>query len=88
MIKILKQSGHDFPGKRLCGGYYTQMLNGGYYGGQYSTQGHWFCVKASIRICYIILCECRSLKTDGLIFQGNAKYFTAQQILWCCIEKI
>ena len=23
MIKILKQSGHDFPGKRLCGGYYT-----------------------------------------------------------------
>ena len=23
MIKILKHSGHDFPGKRLCGGYCT-----------------------------------------------------------------
>ena len=26
MVKILKQSGHDFPGKRLCGGYCTQIL--------------------------------------------------------------
>ena len=30
MIKILKQSGHDFPGKRLCGGYCTQILYGVY----------------------------------------------------------
>ena len=34
MIKILKWSGHDFPVKRLCGGYYFMMF---LYGGQYST---------------------------------------------------
>ena len=28
------------------------------------------------------------LKTDSLIFYGNVKYFTAQQILWCWIEKM
>ena len=28
------------------------------------------------------------LKTDSLILQGNIKYFTAQQILWCYVEKI
>ena len=26
------------------------------------------------------------LTSDCLIFQGNAKYFTAQQILWYCVE--
>ena len=26
MIKILKESGHDFSGKRLCGGYCTKIL--------------------------------------------------------------
>ena len=26
MIKILKNSGHDFSGKRLCDGYHTEIL--------------------------------------------------------------
>ena len=50
----------------------------------------WFYEKASLRICYIILFECEGpwmLKTDSLIFKGNVKYFTAQQILWWCVEK-
>ena len=39
---------------------------------------------------YVILFECKCpsmLKTDSLIFQGYVKYFTAEQILWCCVEK-
>ena len=28
------------------------------------------------------------LKTDGLIFWGNIKYLTQQQILCCSVEKI
>ena len=51
----------------------------------------WFWEKASLRICYAIWFKCKDLwmlKTDSLIFKGNIKYFTAQQILWCCVEKI
>ena len=39
----------------------------------------------------MILFECKGpwmLKTDSLLFLGNVKYFTAQQIVWCCVEKI
>ena len=65
MIRILKQSRHDFSGKHLCDGYCMDImwcLCGG--------QNSWFC-KASLRICYVSLFECKGpwmLKTDSLIF--------------------
>ena len=46
MIKILKQSGHDFSGKRFCGGHCTQTLCD-------------VSEKASLRISYVILFECK-----------------------------
>ena len=63
-------------------GYYVMFMCGG--------QNSWFC-KASLRICYVSLFECKGpwmLKTDSLIFSGNIKYFTSQQVLWCCLEQI
>ena len=65
MIRILKQWRHDFSGKHLCDGYCMDImwcLCGG--------QNSWFC-KASLRICYVSLFECKNpwmLKTDSLIF--------------------
>ena len=57
MIRILKQLRHDFSDKHLCDGYCVDI---GYYvmfmfGGQNS----WFC-KASLRICYVSLFECKN----------------------------
>ena len=46
----------------------------------------WCCQKVSLRICYIILFEYTGpwmLKTGS-----TNKCFTAQQISWCCVEKI
>ena len=40
MIKILKQSGHDFSCKRLCDGYCSVYYVMFICGGQYSTEGH------------------------------------------------
>ena len=53
MIRILKQWRHDFSGKRLCDGHCMNIM---WYlcGGQNS----WF-YKASLRICYISLSECK-----------------------------
>ena len=50
MIRILKQWRHDFSGKHLFGGYcsYVMFMCG--------DQNSWFC-KASLKICYISLCE-------------------------------
>ena len=53
MIRILKQWRHDFLGKYLCWifyEYYVMFMCGG--------QNSWFC-KASLRICYISLFECK-----------------------------
>ena len=61
MIKILKQSGHNFPGKRLCGGLYLDIIWCLCMEVNNQHRVIWFCEKASLRICYIILCECRSL---------------------------
>ena len=46
----------------------------------------YFCEKASLRISGIILFECKvpwMLKTGGVIFQRNIKYFTANFVVLC-----
>ena len=54
MIRILKQSRHDFSGKHLGDGYCMDIMF--MCGGKNS----WFC-KASLRICYLSLIECKGL---------------------------
>ena len=49
---ILKQSGHDFSGKRLCDGYCTKILCD-----VYVWRVIQFCEKASLGIFYVILFE-------------------------------
>ena len=64
MIRILKQLRHDFSGKHLCDGYCMDIM------WCLCVEVIWFC-KASLRICYVSLFECKSpwmLKTDSLIF--------------------
>ena len=60
--------------------------------GQYSTQGCMVLRKRIfLRICYEIFFECNCpsiLKTDSLSYQGNTKYLTTSQILWCCVAKL
>ena len=79
-IRILKRLGHDFSGKHICDGYCVDIT--------------WCsCVEVNraLRICHIILFESKGpwmLKTDGLIFWGNIKYLTQQQILCCSVEKV
>ena len=65
MIKILTQLGQDFSGKRLCDGYFMDTI------WRLCERVVCFCEKASLRICYIILFECKGPwmpKTDNLIF--------------------
>ena len=53
MTTIFKHWGHDFSGKHLCDRYCMDImwcLCGG--------QNSWFC-KASLRICYVSLFECK-----------------------------
>ena len=50
MIRILKQSRHDFSGKHLCDGYCVDIMCGG--------RNSWFC-KTSLKICYVSLFECK-----------------------------
>ena len=71
MIRIPKQSGRDFS----VNGYVMDFVWKYYVifmcGGQYSTEGRMVLGKASLRICHIILFECKGswmLKTDSLIF--------------------
>ena len=40
MIKILKQSGHDFSGKRLCDGYCSEILCDVYLSRSIFNRGH------------------------------------------------
>ena len=54
MIRIVKQSRHDFSGNYLCDGYCIGYYVIFIYGGQNS----WFC-KASLRIWYVNLFECK-----------------------------
>ena len=56
MIKILKQSVHDFSGKRLCDGHCMKILCVEINIQQIVT---WFRQKASLTTCYIILLECK-----------------------------
>ena len=70
MIRIHKQSRHDFSGKNLCDGYCMDIM--WYLCVEVKIQHRviWFC-KASLRICYTSLFECKRpwmLKTDSLIF--------------------
>ena len=71
MIKILTQLGQDFSGKRLCDGYFMDTIWRLCVEVNIQQRVVWFCEKASLRICYIILFECKGpwmLKTDNLIF--------------------
>ena len=53
MPRILKHWGHDFSGKHLCDRYCVDIMWCLCVG-----QKSWFC-KASLRICYVILFECK-----------------------------
>ena len=72
MMRILKQSGHDFSGTYLCDGFCMDImccLSGVKV--IIPQRAIWFCEKASLRIFYIILFECKDpwmLKTDSLLF--------------------
>ena len=91
MIRVLKQWRHDFSGKHLCDGYCMDIMWCLCVEVNVQQRVIWCCEKASLRICYVILFECKGLamlKTDSLTFWGNIKYFTAQRVLWCCVKKI
>ena len=59
MIKVLKQSGHDFSGKPLCDGHCTEILCDVYVEINIQQMVIRFYQKASLRICYIILIDCK-----------------------------
>ena len=59
MIKIFKQSGHDFSGKRLCDGYFMDITWCLYLEVNIQQRVEWLCEKASLKICCVILFECR-----------------------------
>ena len=67
MIRIFKQSRHDFLGKHLCDGYwclYVEMKIHGF-------------VKLHLWICHVSLFECKGpwmLKTDSSIFSENIQF--------------
>ena len=70
MIRIYKDSRHDFSGKHLCDGYCMDIV--WYLCVKVKIQQRviWFCI-ASIIICYIGSFECKGpwmLETDSLIF--------------------
>ena len=66
----LKQSGHDFSGKHLRDGHCMSIMWCLSVEVKIQQRLLWFC-KASLRICHVILFECKgpwTLKTDSLIF--------------------
>ena len=70
MIRIYKDSRHDFSGKHLCDGYFMDIMWCLCVKVKIQQRVIWFCI-ASIIICYISLFECKGpwmLKTDSLIF--------------------
>ena len=67
---ILKQSGHDFSGEHLCNGYCMDIMWCLCVEVKIQQKVIWFC-KASLRICYESLFECKGpwlLKTDSSVF--------------------
>ena len=86
MIKILKQSGHDFLGKCLCDGYCAKIICD-----VCVWRMIWFCEKASLRICYVILFEYKGpwmLKSGSLIFNGNIKISHTTNLVVLCRKKM
>ena len=70
MIRILKQWRHNFSGKHLYGGYCMDIMWSLFWGVKNQQRIIRFC-KTSLRICYLILFECKGpwmLKTDSLTF--------------------
>ena len=59
MIRILRQSGHDFSGKHLCDGYFVDIMRCLCVEVNIQQRVEWFCEKVSLRICCVILFECR-----------------------------
>ena len=57
MIKILKQSRHDFSAKPLCGGYCMDIMRCLCEEVNILQKVGWFCERVSLRICCIILFE-------------------------------
>ena len=71
MIKILKQSEHDFSGKHLRDGYCMDSMWCVCVEINIQPRVVWFYAKASLGIWNVILFECKGpwiLKTDSLIF--------------------
>ena len=71
MFRILKRSGHDFSGKRLCDGYCMDIVWCLCVEINIQQMVAWFCEKSFFKNCYIILSERKGpwmLKTDSLIF--------------------
>ena len=60
MIRIFKQSWHDFSGKHLCDGYCMDIAWWLCVEIKIQQSEIWFC-KASLRICYVSLFECKDL---------------------------
>ena len=56
MIRILK---HDFSGKRLCDGYFMDIMWCLCMEVNIQQRVEWFCEKASLRICCVILFDCK-----------------------------
>ena len=59
MIRILKQSGDNFSGKRLCDGYFMDIMCCMCVDVNSQPRIEWFCEKASLIICRVILFECK-----------------------------
>ena len=57
IIGILKQSRHDFSGKRLCDGYCMDIMWCLCVDFKIRQRVIWFC-KTSLRICYVSFFEC------------------------------
>ena len=70
LIRIVKQSGHDFSGKHSCDVYFMDFMRYLCLEVNILKRVVWFCEKA-LRIYYLILFESKGpwmLKTDSLIF--------------------
>ena len=57
-IRILKQSGHDFSDKRLCDGYFMDIMWCLCVEVNIQQRVEWCFEKASLRICCLILFKC------------------------------
>ena len=67
MVRIIKQWRHDFSGKHLRDGYCIDIMWCLCVG-----QNSWFC-KASLRICYVSLFECKGLWMLKIVINCHVK---------------